>query len=60
MIELGDEVIKQGGDYTYEGIVVGIVVKRSGQMRFVVEDDRGLLFIFNGDQIVCKKYMKDS
>lgn len=46
-ISVGDRVIKDHGDYTFEGEVRAIVVKRSGQYRYVVEDDRGLLFIFS-------------
>lgn len=46
-LKVGDEVKKVGEDYTYEGIIAGIVHKRSGQIRYVVEDDRGMLFIFN-------------
>lgn len=57
MIELHDKVIKQGGDYTFEGTVVGIIKKLSGQVRYVVEDDRGLLFIFHGGQLTIIKYM---
>jgi hypothetical protein len=49
--QAGDAVEKVGGDYRYAGVVVGVVVKRSGQVRYVVEDDRGLLFIFNGRQL---------
>ena len=43
----GDRVQKTGGDYSFEGVVVSAFAKRSGAMRYVVEDDRGLLFIFN-------------
>jgi len=45
---LGALVEKVGGDYTYEGEVVGVVHKLKGQVRYVVEDARGMLFIFNG------------
>lgn len=45
--EVGDYVRKDGGDYRFEGWVDAIIVKRSGQVRFVVEDNRGLLFIFS-------------
>ena len=48
---VGDRVTKSGGDYRYEGHVVGVVVKLSGAVRYVVEDDRGMLFIFNGRQL---------
>jgi hypothetical protein len=44
-------VRKTGGDYTYEGEIVAQFTKRSGAVRFVVEDDRGLLLIMNGNQI---------
>jgi hypothetical protein len=42
-----DRVEKVGGDYRYEGEVVAAFRKRSGVVRYVVEDDRGLLFIFS-------------
>ncbi len=45
--EVGDPVQKVGGDYSFEGIVVAAFKKFSGQIRYVVEDERGLLFIFN-------------
>lgn len=52
MFKLGDLVRKEGGDYRFEGYVVGVIRKRSGEIRYVVEDDRGLLFIFRGEQLV--------
>lgn len=45
--QLGDGVAKLGGNYTFEGEVVSVFTKRSGALRYVVEDDRGLLLIFN-------------
>lgn len=49
---VGDRVAKTEGDYTFEGVVVSRFWKRNGIVRrFVVEDDRGLLFIFNADQL---------
>jgi hypothetical protein len=45
--KVGDAVAKTGGDYTFAGIVVAAFYKQSGAVRYVVEDDRGLLFIFN-------------
>ena len=50
-IQVGDVVIKDSGDYTFSGIVVSVFPKLSGQTRIVVEDDRGLLFIFNPTQL---------
>lgn len=48
---VGDRVRKCTGDYTFEGQVIAIVTKRSGAVRYVVEDDRGLLLILNESQI---------
>lgn len=50
-MKVGDRVKKDSGDYTYEGTVVARFTKLSGKVRFVVEDDRGLLFIFNEKQL---------
>jgi hypothetical protein len=44
---VGDKVQKVGGDYTFVGVVVSVFWKRSGQVRYVVEDDRGILHIFS-------------
>jgi hypothetical protein len=41
----------QGNDYAYNGEVVAMVVKCSGAVRYVVEDENGRLFIHNGKQI---------
>lgn len=51
IIKEADKVKKVGGDYTYEGIIVGVIHKRSGKIRYVVEDDRGMLFIFNENSL---------
>jgi hypothetical protein len=40
-----------GNDYSYDGWVQGIIIKRSGAIRYVVEDDNGRLFIHNAKQI---------
>lgn len=50
-IVVGDHVVKRGGDYTFEGVVVAKFNKRSGAVRVVVEDDRGLLLIMNAKQL---------
>ena len=52
MFNVGDRVAKLEGDYTFHGYVVAKFQKRSGVWRFVVEDDRGLLFIFSDKQLV--------
>lgn len=51
-LELGERVAKYGGDYWYEGVVVASFLKRDGvARRYVVEDNRGLLFIFSRDNL---------
>ena len=52
LFEWNERVFKVGGDYTFEGNIRGIICKKSGQVRYVVEDDRGLLFIFNATQLL--------
>lgn len=47
----GTRVHKVGGDYSFVGIVVSVFTKRSGAIRYVVENDDGLLFIFNVNQL---------
>ena len=44
-IGVGSIVVKQGGDYTFRGTVVAVFTKLSGAVRYVVEDERGLLLI---------------
>lgn len=44
---VGDKVAKTGGDYSFEGTVVAAFAKLGGEVRYVVEDGRGLLFIFS-------------
>ena len=47
--KVGDRVRKHSGDYTLEGEVRAVVVKLSGQVRYVVEayHPRGLLHIYS-------------
>lgn len=47
----GDPVKKSGGDYQFSGNIVTSFLKRNGALRYVVEDSRGLLFIFNHNQL---------
>lgn len=44
---VGDKVSKVGGDYKFDGIVVATFHKLSGVIRYVVEDDRGVLHIYS-------------
>jgi hypothetical protein len=47
LFEVGDAVKKVGGDYSFDGTVVSVFKKLSGNIRLVVEDDRGILHIFS-------------
>lgn len=49
--QVGDLVSKVGGDYRFDGTVVAAFRKLSGQLRYVVEDDRGVLHIFSGQNL---------
>lgn len=47
----GDRVIKEGGDYVFEGIVLSVFKKLSGKVRVAVENKDGLIHIFNPEQL---------
>jgi hypothetical protein len=49
--EVGDEVEKYGGDYTFGGTVVAAFAKLSGVRRYVVEDGRGILMIYSSKNL---------
>lgn len=51
MIDVGHKVEKTGGDYTFVGIVVARFEKLSGMIRYVVEDDRGILHIYSAKNL---------
>lgn len=46
-IVVGDTVERVNSDYRFVGTVVSVFQKTTGQVRYVVEDDRGVLFIWN-------------
>ena len=50
--KVGDVVSKQGGDYSFKGIVVAAFRKTSGAPRYAVENDAGLLHIFSGANLI--------
>jgi hypothetical protein len=50
-LTIGDRVVKDSGDYTFEGTVIAIFQKRSGAIRYAVEDDRGVVMIMNAQQL---------
>jgi hypothetical protein len=59
MYEVGDPVWKTGGDYSFKGEVRGVIYKKSGAIRYVVEDDRGLLLILDAGQLISRERSKD-
>lgn len=52
---VGDFVEKVGGDYIFPGVVVSVFEKVSGKIRYVVEDDRGILHIFSEKNLKLKE-----
>ena len=48
----GDEVVAVGRDYRFTGIVIGHVWKLNGKMRFVAENDDGIMDIFALHELV--------
>jgi hypothetical protein len=51
MFSIGDWVHKITGDYEFTGEVRAVVEKLSEEIRYVVEDARGTLHIFNEKQL---------
>ena len=47
----GDHVKKRVGDYRFEGVVLAAFRKRSGSPRYAVENEDGLIHIFNHEQL---------
>ena len=47
---IGHRVSKRSGDYEFDGEIVAVIPKRSGAIRYAVEDDRGLLLVMNARQ----------
>lgn len=52
---LFDEVIKDRGDYTFEGKIVAAFRKKSGVWRYVVENEAGILHIFSATNLRNKE-----
>lgn len=53
-LDVGTKVRKTGGSYQADGIIVGIAVTTTGEVRYVFEFEQfpGMLHIFNGSQLV--------
>jgi hypothetical protein len=52
--KFGDHVVKRGGDYMFKGEVRAVWRKRHGLLRYNIENDDGLVHIFNESQLVAK------
>lgn len=50
-LHVGDKVSKTGGDYHFDGTIVSEFRKISGLIRYVVEDDRGVLHIYSAKNL---------
>jgi len=49
--KVGDQVEKVGGDYQFKGTVVSVFKKLSEKIRYVVEDDRGVLHVYSAKNL---------
>lgn len=49
---VGTKFEKTGGDYNFKGEIVAVFSKKSGAVRYVGENEDGLLFIFNHASII--------
>lgn len=57
---IGLRVEKRGGDYEFDGEIRAVIVKRSGAIRYAVEDDRGLLLVMNASQCGIEAPLADT
>lgn len=53
--EIGKRVSKTGGDYSFDGEIRAVFRKKSGVVRYVVENDQGILHIFSAANIGLEK-----
>lgn len=58
MFKLGDKVDRKESDYHFPGTIVAVFNKLSGTERFVVEDDRGILFIMSEKNLKYRDTIK--
>ena len=58
--KVGERVVKVGGSYAAKGWVVGVFTTRAGLLRYVFEFEkpRGMLHIFNGEQLLSQRKEK--
>ena len=51
-MKVGEQVLKEGGDYRFRGQVIAVFKKKNGiDTRVVVENEDGILHIFNPGQL---------
>lgn len=50
-LSVGLKVKRVNSDYTFEGTIVSVFQKVSRHVRYVVEDDRGVLFIMSAKNL---------
>lgn len=50
--QIGQKVRKRTGDYQFDGEIIAVIRKKSGAIRYAVEDDRGLVLIMNERQVM--------
>ena len=52
----GQHVVKETGDYVFEGDIRSVFTKRNGATRYCVENDQGIVHIFSEHQLVLKAF----
>ena len=52
---VGAKVSKKGGDYRFNGTVIGTFKKLSGVWRYAVEDDRGVIHIYSARNLEIRE-----
>lgn len=55
LYNVGERVFKFAGDYKFNGVIVSVFAKTSGNIRYVVENPDGILHIFSESQLTVVK-----
>ncbi len=58
-LRVGDPVSKPIG-YRFDGIVLAVFPNLSGAMRYVVENEDGIIHIFNRNQLATRTLKKEN
>lgn len=51
LFSVGEHVSKYTGDYDFDGVVISVFKKLSGQHRYDVENEHGSVHIFSASQL---------